>query len=159
TSSDIPLFVSLINDLFPGVLIAGRDHAALEGACLEAASELKVIPTAHFMSKCKELYDTTQVRHGLMLVGAAMSSKSTILNVVSKALSRIAQKASTAHAAAVAAANAAANAPRGKGKAARETAAALRDAAAKAERAARAAVKDLGTPGSGGRASGGFVEV
>jgi dynein heavy chain len=42
-----------------------------------------------FIEKCIQLYDTIMVRHGLMVVGKAFSSKSKVLSVLAKAFSHI----------------------------------------------------------------------
>ena len=42
-----------------------------------------------FETKVMQLYETVQVRHGLMLVGATMGGKSTITATLADALSRI----------------------------------------------------------------------
>jgi len=45
-----------------------------------------------FKTKTVQLYETVQVRHGLMLVGGAMGGKSEITNTLADALSRISKK-------------------------------------------------------------------
>lgn len=42
------------------------------------------------MSKCIQLYDTVNVRHGLMVVGAAFSGKSKVTEVLAEGISSLA---------------------------------------------------------------------
>lgn len=45
----------------------------------EASKELHLIPHPDFIHKCIQLYDTITVRHGIMLVGEAMSGKTSYI--------------------------------------------------------------------------------
>ena len=40
---------------------------------------MNIIPEKGFLNKCIQLFDTINVRHGLMLVGQAFSGKSSVL--------------------------------------------------------------------------------
>ena len=42
-----------------------------------------------FVTKCIQLYETTVVRHGLMLVGPTCSGKTKCYNVLAKALTKL----------------------------------------------------------------------
>jgi hypothetical protein len=58
---------------------------AVENACRKEGLQ----PTPAFVSKCLQLYDTTTVRHGLMLVGQTMSGKSAVVRMLAKGLTSI----------------------------------------------------------------------
>ena len=47
------------------------------------------LPTLGFIKKCIQLYETTVVRHGLMLVGPTMSGKTRCYEVLRDALSAL----------------------------------------------------------------------
>jgi len=75
-SDDIPLFNGIISDLFPttdkskpnyDILQSGLKNALDERGSLEESEE--------FLTKAIQLFETVQVRHGLMMVGSIMSGK------------------------------------------------------------------------------------
>ncbi len=68
-SEDIPLFNGIIRDLFPGVTEQAVDYGKLMAAIKESVIEMKLQIIDSFLTKCIQLYETTTVRHGLMLVG------------------------------------------------------------------------------------------
>lgn len=49
-------------------------------------------PCKPFMEKVTQLYDTIQVRHGLMLVGPTGGGKTSVYNVLAKGMSALAGK-------------------------------------------------------------------
>ena len=88
-SHDLPLFAGIISDLFPGVKppeVAYEDlFSAINGAC----EELNVQPTEAFVGKVIQLYETTIVRHGLMLVGPTGGGKTNNYNVLKLAMTAL----------------------------------------------------------------------
>ena len=55
----------------------------------EICHEQNLVYKKEFVDKCIQLYDTIMVRHGLMVVGKALSGKSKVLSVLAKAISHI----------------------------------------------------------------------
>ncbi|CAG9332270.1 unnamed protein product [Blepharisma stoltei] len=89
TSNDIPLFLGITSDLFPGVTIPKIDYGILLTS-IEAACEMQNLQaTDEFKSKCIQLYETICVRHGLMLVGQTFSGKTKVINTLQMALSSV----------------------------------------------------------------------
>lgn len=72
---DLPLFENIITDLFPGVERPNIDYGALLVQMKESCKDLNLSPTENFLAKIIQLYDTIQVRHGLMLVGPTGGGK------------------------------------------------------------------------------------
>jgi len=72
---DLPLFENIIKDLFPGVEKPEQSYGnlltSLQAECHKA--NLKLV--ANFELKIIQLYDTIQVRHGLMIVGPTGGGK------------------------------------------------------------------------------------
>jgi dynein heavy chain len=68
-AEDVPLFNGILSDLFPGIKRQEIDYGNLTTALNEACAALGLQPVGHFLNKCVQLYETTVVRHGLMLVG------------------------------------------------------------------------------------------
>lgn len=91
-SEDIPLFNGIISDLFPGVEEEPLDYAKLIGSLKETCAEMKLQPVDNFIQKCIQLYETTVVRHGVMLLGPAGGGKTTCYRVLSRAMTKLAQK-------------------------------------------------------------------
>eukprot|EP00217_Crustomastix_stigmatica_P013603 CAMPEP_0183798542 /NCGR_PEP_ID=MMETSP0803_2-20130417/19119_1 /TAXON_ID=195967 /ORGANISM="Crustomastix stigmata, Strain CCMP3273" /LENGTH=4519 /DNA_ID=CAMNT_0026043227 /DNA_START=42 /DNA_END=13598 /DNA_ORIENTATION=- len=91
-AEDVPLFLSLIDDLFPGLkadkAVFPEVEDAMKAVALEAGLQLH--PT--WLSKCVQLYETYLVRHGIMLVGPTGAGKTAISNTLCGALSRLDRK-------------------------------------------------------------------
>ena len=52
------------------------------------ASKKELIQKPEFVLKIIQLYETSLVRHGFMLVGPTVSGKSTIMNILTETLSQ-----------------------------------------------------------------------
>jgi len=91
-AEDVSLFLSLINDLFPGLnpekAVFPEEEAAIESCCVEA--NLQLHPT--WIGKIIQLYETYLVRHGIMVVGTAGCGKSKIIQMLKEALSKVTNK-------------------------------------------------------------------
>lgn len=86
-SHDLPLFENIIADLFPGVEVPNSDNQLLQEALMRQSEVLNLQPVRPFMQKVMQLYDTVQVRHGLMLVGPAGGGKTSCYRLLSAAMS------------------------------------------------------------------------
>jgi dynein heavy chain len=89
TQNDIPLFLSITSDLFPLVKLPPADNLTLIEALTAQCQQLKLQPKQSFLEKCIQLYDTINVRHGLMNVGQAFSGKSKVLECLQKAMTSL----------------------------------------------------------------------
>jgi dynein heavy chain len=71
-AQDVPLFLSLISDLFPALgMPLGQEHSELKAALRASVSAEKLIFHDSWCTKVVQLYETTIVRHGIMMVGPA----------------------------------------------------------------------------------------
>ena len=88
---DLPLFENIIKDLFPGVEKPVINYGALLDSITESclSPQLFYEPTEVFQSKALQLFDTIQVRHGLMLVGPAGGGKTATYTVLRNALTSL----------------------------------------------------------------------
>nr|XP_015207526.1 PREDICTED: dynein heavy chain 3, axonemal-like [Lepisosteus oculatus] len=91
-SQDIPLFRSIIQDLFPDVRLPTPDHVLLERTIQEVAHSLALQPQAWFITKIIQIYELMLVRHGFILVGGAGGGKSSALRVLAGVLGRLAEQ-------------------------------------------------------------------
>ena len=86
---DLPLFEYIIIDLFPGVDKPNINRKPLDSSILETCERLNLQPEQNFIEKIYQLYDTTKVRHGLMIVGPTGGGKTSNYEVLSKAMSAL----------------------------------------------------------------------
>ncbi|KAG2485619.1 hypothetical protein HYH03_015682 [Edaphochlamys debaryana] len=89
-SHDLPLFDGIITDLFPGVQMPEVDYASLLSALKESCGEMGIQCVPAFEGKVIQLYETTIVRHGLMLVGPTMGGKTCCYRSLQKAMTKLA---------------------------------------------------------------------
>jgi dynein heavy chain len=85
---DIPVFMGILTDLFPGVEVMAPDYTLLSKSIQICLEDMNLQPIPSFLTKCLQLYDTLASRHGVMLVGGTCSGKSTCYKVLAKAISR-----------------------------------------------------------------------
>uniref|UniRef100_A0A803TP24 Dynein axonemal heavy chain 1 n=1 Tax=Anolis carolinensis TaxID=28377 RepID=A0A803TP24_ANOCA len=78
---DLKLFSGIISDLFPLIKEEPIDYGILEEAIHRYCLKDNLKDVDGFVTKCIQLYETTVVRHGLMLVGPTGSGK-TKVNIV-----------------------------------------------------------------------------
>ncbi|CAG9464381.1 unnamed protein product [Pedinophyceae sp. YPF-701] len=86
---DLPLFMSLLSDLFPGVEMPTNDGGELRKA-LEAELTkhgLQIVP--EFVTKIIQIFDCKLARHGNMIVGKTGSGKSEAWKCLQRALARL----------------------------------------------------------------------
>ena len=89
--ADKSLFTELIQDIFP--LVAGKikanPHLVESGVLRKRLQEKNLVEKFEFFQKCIQLFETSTVRHGFMVVGQAGCGKTTIYNCLTEALSDI----------------------------------------------------------------------
>jgi dynein heavy chain len=90
TSADLPLFMGIIGDLFPGVEPPPSNTGNLVTAMKEIAVKNGLQPIDSFCAKTVQLWETVMVRHGLMTVGIPPCGKTKVKNVLAETLAQIA---------------------------------------------------------------------
>lgn len=59
-----------------------QDRGVLESNMIMESEQIKCVPSKYFISKGIEIYEMLLVRHGLMVVGEALSGKSSCLKTL-----------------------------------------------------------------------------
>ncbi|KAK9870898.1 hypothetical protein WA026_009855 [Henosepilachna vigintioctopunctata] len=75
---DLKLFNGIVSDLFPRMVEEAVDYGALEKSIRENCQLLLLEDVDEYVRKVIQLYETTIVRHGLMLVGPTGSGKTKV---------------------------------------------------------------------------------
>eukprot|EP01094_Clydonella_sp_ATCC50884_P027826 TRINITY_DN8164_c0_g1_i2.p1 TRINITY_DN8164_c0_g1~~TRINITY_DN8164_c0_g1_i2.p1 ORF type:complete len:4596 (+),score=2011.83 TRINITY_DN8164_c0_g1_i2:76-13863(+) len=88
-AEDIPLFKSLLSDVFPGSSADSIDIAALRGAMVGIAQKRHLTCTDAWIDKQLQLFSVQELRHGVMLVGPSGSGKSTAWEVLLEAMEQV----------------------------------------------------------------------
>jgi len=77
-AADARLFDAIVADLFPGMQLPEKDHGALQTELHHCAAASGLQPSLPFLDKCVQLFETLNVRFGVMLVGPAAGGKTAI---------------------------------------------------------------------------------
>ncbi|XP_075130611.1 dynein axonemal heavy chain 3-like [Leptodactylus fuscus] len=85
-SHDVPLFDSIISDLFPGVVLPTPDHGSLEVSIREITRKMNLQPVPCFIKKIIQIYEMMLVRHGFMVIGSPFGGKTSALKVLAEVL-------------------------------------------------------------------------
>lgn len=83
---DEPLFLSLISDLFPGLKLQTASHKDLQVAITQAIDNMKLVKEPAWNLKIVQLYETSLVRHGLMVLGPTGAGKTKCINALLQSL-------------------------------------------------------------------------
>ncbi|TRY83561.1 hypothetical protein DNTS_016270 [Danionella cerebrum] len=102
-AEDIPLLFSLLSDVFPGIQYQRGEMSALRNELRKVCNEMYLTygdgddVGSNWVEKVLQLYQITQINHGLMMVGPSGSGKSTAWRVLLKALERLEGVEGVAH--------------------------------------------------------------
>ena len=88
-ADDLPLFENIILDLFPGVDRPEQTYGNLVPELVKTCEKENLQSVDIFMTKIIQLYDTIQVRHGLMIVGPTGGGKTSNWKVLSKSITAL----------------------------------------------------------------------
>ncbi|XP_019712193.1 dynein heavy chain 8, axonemal [Hippocampus comes] len=83
---DEPLFLSLINDLFPGIKLDNSTYNELQAAVKNQVDLAALVNHPNWNLKLVQLYEASLVRHGLMTLGPSGAGKTAVINILMRAL-------------------------------------------------------------------------
>ncbi|KAJ2947929.1 hypothetical protein O0L34_g9722 [Tuta absoluta] len=86
---DEPLFISLIEDLFPGMKITQTVQRDLQRGITIVTQRVGLVNHPGWNLKIVQLYETSLVRHGLMTMGPTGSGKTTCIHTLMAALTEL----------------------------------------------------------------------
>lgn len=69
---DEPLFMSLIEDMFPGIKLSTSVYKELQKSVSHQTQEMELMNHPQWNLKVIQFYETSLVRHGLMILGKYM---------------------------------------------------------------------------------------
>ena len=92
---DLPLFQALIRDLFPQVEIPPVNYGELQSQIVESITQLGLQRHPEFELKVLQLFETFNVRFGVMIVGPTGSGKTRCYRVLQNSMTSLETKKST----------------------------------------------------------------
>ena len=86
---DVPLFLGLISDLFPGLSCPRVKYPSFNDAVEEVLNEGKYLIVPEQVDKVIQLYETMLTRHTTMIVGPSGGGKSVVINTLAQAQTKL----------------------------------------------------------------------
>lgn len=83
---DEPLFLSLIEDMFPGVKLSTHSWKELQRAITNQSAAMSLVNYPSWNLKIVQLYETSLVRHGLMVLGPTGAGKTKCMHCLMRSM-------------------------------------------------------------------------
>ena len=85
-AEDLELFRAIIGDLFPGTEVPYVDYGDLERAVVECTVKSGLQPVEGFVTNVIQLFETFEVRFGVMVIGPATAGKTECYKMLAKSM-------------------------------------------------------------------------
>ncbi|CAH0489695.1 unnamed protein product [Peronospora farinosa] len=85
-SNDVPVFETLLKGVFPGTEAHRIEDDNLRAKIVELATKANYVANEQWVEKALQLYQVMQLRHGVMLVGASGTGKSSAWRILMDAM-------------------------------------------------------------------------
>ena len=86
---DLPLFFAIIGDLFPGIEVKENDYGVLKITIEKMIDEKQMLKDPNFVLKVIQLFETFNVRFGVMLVGTTGSGKTSCYEILDDVMNNL----------------------------------------------------------------------
>ena len=86
---DMPIFLQLFTDLFPGMTISAESKHGLRRLAEERCEDVGLVPDPELVDKTLQLEDLLSIRHSVMILGCAGAGKTTIWRLLHDVLNRV----------------------------------------------------------------------
>lgn len=86
---DEPLFISLIEDLFPGIKLSTSVYKDLQRAISLVCNQMVLVNHPSWNLKLIQLYETSLVRHGLMTLGPTGAGKTKCIHALMRSFTEV----------------------------------------------------------------------
>ncbi len=90
-ADDLPLFHAIVGDLFPGVVVPAQDFGALQQAILAQLDSAGLQQVDKFIFKIIQLFETFNVRFGVVITGPTGAGKTRCYQTLAGALTSLRQ--------------------------------------------------------------------
>ena len=86
---DMPIFLQLFTDLFPGMTINAESKHGLRRLAEERCEDVGLVPDPELVDKVLQLEDLLSIRHSVMILGCAGAGKTTIWRLLHDVLNLV----------------------------------------------------------------------
>nr|CAI5817756.1 unnamed protein product [Callosobruchus analis] len=86
---DEPLFISLIEDMFPGIKLTTKSWKELQKCITNVCHDTGLVNHPSWNLKVIQLYETSLVRHGLMVLGPTGAGKTRCMHTLMKSMTEM----------------------------------------------------------------------
>ncbi|XP_077576473.1 dynein axonemal heavy chain 11 [Stigmatopora nigra] len=91
-TDDVPIFLGLLQDLFPGIEVERERDWDFENEVRNTTVSLRLQPEEAFILRVMQLVELMAVRHSIFVIGNAGTGKSSILRVLHKTYANLKRK-------------------------------------------------------------------
>lgn len=93
-ADDLPLFHAIVSDLFPGISVPVTELGELQGAVSEQLTKAGLQYVEGFNTKIMQLFETFNVRFGVVIVGPTGAGKTTCYRTLANSMTALHERGS-----------------------------------------------------------------